>query len=256
MFIALQVDRGNLSNATSDNFLDDLGLTTNDYNAGNTIFRVAFLLAEIPSQLISKALGPDIFIPIQICAWSIVAMCQAALSGKASFCHKVIDWGNRRRFHRRLGVMVELLFTGKELPVRLSWFWTTLSLVDIFNSLAAFGILRMRGLAGMAGWRWLFLLEGAFTLLIGIFSFYLMVPSAVQTKNWMHPKGWFTDREVKIVVNRILRDDPTKGSMHNRQGLTIKQIIKSFRDVDIFPLIAIGPLTSLDLLRLGLISLY
>ena len=56
----------------------------------------------------------------------------------------------------------------------------------------------------------------------------------------MHPKGWFTDREVKIVVNRILRDDPTKGSMHNRQGLTIKQIIKSFRDVDIFPLMAIG----------------
>lgn len=241
MFIALQVDRGNLSNATSDNFLDDLGLTTNDYNAGNTIFRVAFLLAEIPSQLISKALGPDIFIPIQICAWSIVAMCQAALSGKASFfVTRLLIGAIEGGFIADLVLWLSYFFTGKELPVRLSWFWTTLSLVDIFNSLAAFGILRMRGLAGMAGWRWLFLLEGAFTLLIGIFSFYLMVPSAVQTKNWMHPKGWFTDREVKIVVNRILRDDPTKGSMHNRQGLTIKQIIKSFRDVDIFPLIAIG----------------
>ena len=48
-------------------------------------FYVCFLVTELPSQLISKALGPDIFIPIQMCAWSIVAMCQAALKGKTSF---------------------------------------------------------------------------------------------------------------------------------------------------------------------------
>ena len=51
-----------------------------------------------------------------------------------------------------------------------------------------------------------------------------MVPSAVETRNWMHPKGWFSDREEKIVVNRILRDDPTKGSMNNRQALGIKEL--------------------------------
>lgn len=123
MFIALQVDRGNLSNATSDNFLDDLGLTTNDYNAGNTIFRVAFLLAEIPSQLISKALGPDIFIPIQICAWSIVAMCQAALSGKASFfVTRLLIGAIEGGFIADLVLWLSYFFTGKELPVRLSWF--------------------------------------------------------------------------------------------------------------------------------------
>ena len=114
----------------------------------------------------------------------------------------------------------------------------------------------MRGLAGMAGWRWLFLLEGIFTLIIGVAGFYLMVPSAVQTKNWMHPKGWFTEREEKIVVNRVLRDDPTKGSMNNRQGLTVKQIIQSFQDVDIFPIMAIDSLLILVLVLLDLILCY
>ncbi|EGW30957.1 uncharacterized protein SPAPADRAFT_72847 [Spathaspora passalidarum NRRL Y-27907] len=241
MFVGLQIDRGNLGQAVTDNMLDDLGLTTNDYNTGNTIFTVCFLLAEVPSQLISKALGPDIFIPFQICVWSIVAMSQAALRGKTSFyITRAIIGALEGGFIADLVLWLSYFFNSKELPVRLSWFWTTLSFVGIFTSLLAFGILRMRGVAGWAGWRWLFLIEGIVTLLIGISSFYMMVPSAVQTKNWMHPKGWFSDREVKIVVNRILRDDPSKGTMHNRQGLTPKMLFKSLIDFDLWPIYAIG----------------
>jgi hypothetical protein len=60
--------------------------------------------------------------------------------------------------------------------------------------------------------RWLFLIEGLITLAIGFTSFFLMPASAVQTKTWFRPNGWFTDRELTIVVNRVLRDDPSKGA--------------------------------------------
>ena len=240
LFVSLQVDRGNLSQAVSDNFLDDLGLNTNDFNVGNTIFTCSFLAAEVPSQLISKALGPDIFIPMQICAWSIVAMSQAALKGKAGFyITRCLIGALEGGFIADLVLWLSYFFTSSELPIRLSWFWTTLSLVGIATSLLAFGILRLHTW-GWHGWQFLFLIEGGFTLAIGIASWFLMVPSAVQTKTWFNPKGWFTDREEKIVVNRILRDDPTKGSMNNRQAIGPKNMAKCLIDYDMWPIYIIG----------------
>ena len=45
-------------------------------------------------------------------------------------------------------------YTSKELPIRLSFFWTALDGTQIITSILAFGLLHMRGVHGMAGWRW------------------------------------------------------------------------------------------------------
>ncbi|KAH8698633.1 putative pantothenate transporter [Talaromyces proteolyticus] len=241
MFFALQIDRGNLIQAVSGNLLEELHLTTNDYNYGNTIFLVSFLCAEVPSQLVSKKLGPDRWIPTQMTLWSIVAMSQYALKGKSSFYATrsllgILEGG----FIPDLVLWLSYFYTSSELPIRLSFFWATLSVTGIINSLLAFGILHLDGAHGVAGWRYLFLIEGIITLSVGIASFFLMPASAVQTKTWFRPNGWFNDRELSIVVNRVLRDDPTKGDMHNRMAITPKRLWLSLKDFDMWPIYALG----------------
>jgi hypothetical protein len=82
----------------------------------------------------------------------------------------------------------------------------------------------------------LFLVEGGITLIVGIATFFRMPPGPTQTKTWFRPKGWFTEEEEVIAVSRILRDDPSKGDMHNRQALTPRKLWRALCDYDLWPL--------------------
>ncbi|KAG5749747.1 hypothetical protein H9Q70_007613 [Fusarium xylarioides] len=184
MFMALELDRSNLSQAVSDNFLPDLKMDTNDYNLGNTVFKLSFLCAELPSQLVSKYLGPDRWIPMQLCLWSIVSAGQFWLDGRASFlaCRALLA-----------------IFQGGFIP------------------------------------------DGLLTLAVGISAWFLMPAGPTQTSGILRGKnGWFTEREERIMVNRVIRDDPSKGDMHNRQPITPKLLWASLKDYDLWPIYAIG----------------
>ncbi|KAF1808376.1 allantoate permease [Eremomyces bilateralis CBS 781.70] len=241
MFFSLQIDRGNINQAVSGTFLKDLHLNTNDFNLGHTVFLVSFLLAELPSQLVSKKFGPDRWIPTQMDLWSIVAMSQAGLRGKHEFLATrallgMLEGG----FIPDLVLWLSYFYTSRELPLRLSFFWTALSITGIIASLLAFGIFHLEGHHGLAGWRWIFLIKGTLTLALGIVSFFLMPASAAQTKTWFRLKGWFTDRELSTVVNRVLRYDPRKGGMHNRQAITPRRLWTALEDYDLWPIYMLG----------------
>ncbi|KAL6239646.1 hypothetical protein BDW75DRAFT_249733 [Aspergillus navahoensis] len=241
-FFALQLDRGNIGNALADTLLQDLHMTTNDYNTGQTIFLCCFLFAELPSQLISKRLGPDRWIPIQMVAWSLVAACQAFLKTRSGYLGLrallgLLEGG----FIPDTILFLSFFYKSSELPKRLTCFWVSYTITTIVGAFLAFGFLHIKDSHGGGSWRYLFAYEGLLTGVIGIIAAFWMPASPTQTKGGFGGKtGWFTEHEEKIMVNRVIRDDPSKGSMHNRQAVTPKLLWESMKDYHMWPIYVLG----------------
>ncbi|KAJ9125072.1 hypothetical protein QFC22_000025 [Naganishia vaughanmartiniae] len=245
-FAALQLDRGNIGNALSDGMLADLHLTTNQYNYGQTLFYACFLAAELPSQLISKKLGSDVWIPIQMMSWSVVALSQVGLKNVHGFYATrallgLLEGG----FIADTILYLSYYYTASELSIRLGFFWVALTTTSIVGSFLAAGLLALRGTHGLEGWRWLFLVEGIITFFIGLWAYFYLPAGPTQTAGGIRGKGWFTEREEIIIVNKVIRDDPSKSDMHNRQGLTARLLFDSLWDFDLWPIYALGLTTYL-----------
>ncbi|EGV66725.1 MFS general substrate transporter [Yamadazyma tenuis ATCC 10573] len=240
LFFALNLDRGNLSSAVAGGLLVDLEMTTNDYNLGNNLRSIGFIISEIPSQLIGKRFGPDWWIPLQVIAWSIVSIFQFFINGKRSY------WALRFLLGLAQGGFIadavqylSYFYTRDQMGIRLALFWVTDSYSGIISNLLAIAFLKI-DLNGVESWKWLFLFDGIITLALGILSFFIMVPGPTQTKTRFIPKGLFTEKQEKIIANRLLRDDPSKSDMHNREAVTVKQFFKTLSDYDLWPLLILS----------------
>ncbi|KAL4899365.1 hypothetical protein BDW74DRAFT_115835 [Aspergillus multicolor] len=241
MFFGLQLDRGNLSNALTDSFLDDLNMTTDDYNNGNTIQLLCFLAAEFPVQLLTKRFGFRRVLPILMLLWSLVSWTQSWMTSRAAFyVTRALIGAFEGGFIPGTILFATYFYKTKELSIRLSFFWSTLNVARIISSLLAAGILEMRGTRGHTGWFWLFLIDGLITFVIGLFALFYLPSSPTKTKSILYPKAWYTERQEVIMINRLLRDDPSKGLTDLHEPATLQDILNAWKDKSMWGLYFIG----------------
>ena len=76
----------------------------------------------------------------------------------------------------------------------------------------------MDGVHGLSNWRWIFILEGMLTMLIGIAAFFL-IPDFPQEARWL------TDEERKFVMARVGTKEEQRGA------ITFGTILAFFMDI-------------------------
>ncbi|KAJ6784329.1 hypothetical protein PWT90_07249 [Aphanocladium album] len=212
-FFCLQLDRGNMANAITDNFMGDVGINQDQFNIGQQMLSLGIVLTEIPANMILYRVGPGKWLTLQLFLFGTVSTFQAFQRGYGAFVATRFLLGITESGFIPGGLWtISTWYTRTETAKRVMVFYFGNQIGQASAKLLAFGILHMRGVGGQPGWFWLFALMGAFTVLSGlVFGFCLPDSFRNPTSTFLPRYTWFTDREIHILQTRVLIDDPMKG---------------------------------------------
>lgn len=216
-FFALQMDRGNISNALTSTITTDLGITTNQINVGSSLLSLGIVLLEIPSNVLLQKIGPKTWLSCQIIAWGLVALFQNFITNYAGYLFTRILLGLcEAGFIPGALYTMSTWYKRDETSLRVSLFFLGNLGAAALTSLIGAGILTMGDRYGVAGWRWLFIVEGCITISLGIFFALFLPPRVGDGRPLISGGKWsyFNSRESYILVRRVLLDDPAKTNNH------------------------------------------
>lgn len=94
---------------------------------------------------------------------------------------------NRAGFFPGAIYLCSYWYMPKDLASRISYFYCASALSGAFSGLLAAAIAEMDGVGGYEGWRWIFLLEGLATVVLGIACFFLLIDTPALSKRWLEP---------------------------------------------------------------------
>lgn len=77
-------------------------------------------------------------------------------------------------------------YMPKHLATRLAVFYCASALSGAFSGLLAAGIAKMSGVGGLEGWRWIFILEGIVTVVLGVLCFFFLIDSPKLSGKWLN----------------------------------------------------------------------
>ncbi|KAK5103979.1 hypothetical protein LTS08_003403 [Lithohypha guttulata] len=221
-FFCLQLDRGNMANAITDNFMEDINIDQNQFNIGQQMLSLGIVLFEIPSNMILYRVGPGKWLTLQLFLFGIVSTFQAWQTNYASFITTRLLLGITESGFIPGGLWtLSTWYTRRETAKRVMFFYFGNQFGQASAKLLAFGILHMRGVGGKSGWFWLFVLMGGFTIFCGFILGFFLPDSFKKPRSTFLPMiNIFSEREIHILNTRVLIDDPMKGKKKKSIGLT------------------------------------
>ncbi|KAJ0417264.1 major facilitator superfamily domain-containing protein [Aspergillus carlsbadensis] len=171
VYLMNYIDRNNYAAAKLQGLEEDLNLNDQQYQTGLSILFVGYILMQVPSNLLLNYMGrPSYYLGGCTVAWGLVSAVTSQVTnyGGIVACRFILGLVEAPFF---AGVLFYLSkwYTKSELALRMSIFYSGSLLSGAFGNLIAAGILDgMAGARGLSPWQWLYIIEGAITVFVGL----------------------------------------------------------------------------------------
>ncbi len=195
LYVLSYIDRINVSFAALQ-MNRDLGFSAAVYGLGAGVFFVGYVLLQVPSNLVLARIGARRWLAALTLAWGAIAAAMALVRGPASFyALRFLLGAAEAGFAPGTILYLTYWFPESARATAISRFMSSIPIAGVLAGPVSGALLNLVGRAGLAGWQWLFLVEGAPALALGLVALGYLTDRPGQAA-WLSPdeRAWLASR--------------------------------------------------------------
>ncbi|WP_110877466.1 MFS transporter [Franconibacter helveticus] len=190
-YFVANLDKTNISIAALQ-MNADLGLSASMYGLGVGMFYISYIIFEIPSNIIMTKVGARVWIARIMITWGIVSAGMSLVQTPTQlYVMRFLLGMAEAGFTPGIIYYISCWFPKSNRARAMSFFYMGSVMASIIGLPISGSILNMHGIADIAGWRWLFAIEGIPAIVLGILVLWRL-PQSPDHAAWLssEQKGW------------------------------------------------------------------
>lgn len=169
VYLSCFLDRSNIGNLRVAGMPEDIGANTQEFSTAISIFYATYVVSETPWAILLKKLTPRVMMTGLAIVWSLVTIFSGLVQNIAGlYVVRLILGACEGGLFPGLNLYLTMVYRREEQAKRVSYLFVCTAISGAFGGLLAYALLHMEGVAGLAGWRWVFIIEGIFSIIVAV----------------------------------------------------------------------------------------
>src|SRR4030095_13189772 len=201
----------------------EIGLTFQQFGTAGGILFLGYCLFEVPSNIALYRVGARVWLSRIMISWGLVSAATIFVTGPLSlyflrFLLGVAEAG----FFPGVAFYLGTWFPTEYRTRAIAWFMVAIPVSSVVGGPVSGLLLEMDGIGGLAGWKWLFLLEGLPLTVLGVAALWVLAD---------RPEGahWLTEEEQQAVRTRLTSERRDKEARHFLPALQDPRVLVTAR---------------------------
>src|SRR5215471_2288226 len=183
-----------------------LGFSDSVYGLGAGIFFIGYFFFEVPSNLILSRIGARVWIARIMISWGLISSAMAIVGTPAGFYTLRFLLGVAEAgFFPGVIYYLSLWFPARERASAVAWFMTATAISGIIGAPLSAALFTLDGVAGLAGWQWIFIAEGIPSIVLGITTLFFLTDHPAVAKWLSTEERSYLDATMRAETNDIAR---------------------------------------------------
>lgn len=198
------LDSGVISSALVTSMPADIGLEGNRISVSIFIFTIASIVFQLPSTIAVRTFGPRIWFSFITFCFGLITMCTAFIhTWKEMIALRVLLGMAMSGIYPGLSYLISTWYLRREQQTRYAFMQSGEVIILATGSIVNFGLNQLDGKGGLAGWRYMFLVQGVITIVIGFATYFWMIDFPENAQNSFY---FLNKEEQALAISRIQKD--------------------------------------------------